>query len=215
MTIPYLEVDMKDTSKTTHALMILACGWIVGSFSAAHANEIKGTWKLHRQECLSGAPFNQFSIDKLDMIILIDKSQMQSNIKLEFRHSPQEASQNRAQLQEALATWATLPDSAEKRQAISEINDLLRMMELYATGIKCESRQRLSYKINGSKMLTTTEQSSTDCPGADAPTGETTSSTLSFINSNTLRVTSDEAETSDDSSCPKGDRIVTVLKRVK
>lgn len=198
--------------------VFLFIGTFVGSAKAAQVSgsrPLEGIWTMERQECQSGAPYK--TSEGLQMSLngrlVVSETRLRLSMKIGFKYEQAYAEDLMKQIQSAKDQWSDLPDSAEKRESLAELNESLRTIETYASGVQCRMSELRSYKTNGSTLSSTSIRSSSNCPGAQVtPVGQTDNSAFE-IKGDLLKVTSSEAET-DSSSCPKGEKVVMVFKRI-
>ncbi|MBK7960728.1 MAG: hypothetical protein IPK04_05685 [Bdellovibrionales bacterium] len=196
---------------------LMSCCLVALSQMSLASAGFEGTWNYSKPECQSGAPASghvNFS-GSGTVVFTSDKatSDAQGVYKLDKTQGELLLKQNA----DYLEVIEKQPDSPEKVKTIASTKEYMEMIRKFMAGVEFNVKTVVSYSVSGSVIHTEVLSYSSDFPypagsAPTSPVGEVADSKFE-LNANTLRLYSATVETSDSSTCPKGDAYITVLTR--
>lgn len=194
---------------------LMSCCLVALSQVSLASAGFEGTWNYSKQECQSGVPASGQMNFSGTIVFTSDKATSDAQVvsKLDKAQGELILKQNA----DYLEVIEKQPDSPEKAKAIAATKEYMEIIRKFMAGVEYNVKTVASYSVSGSVIHTEVLSYSTDYPypAGSAPTSPvgTVFDSKFELNANTLRLYSATVETSDSSTCPKGDTSITVLTR--
>lgn len=132
--------------------------------------DLEGTWKMIKQECSSGAPYNGFGDNiegKIDEDMVFGPDQVVGIIALELRYRKPYADDLYRGIQSAIDRAQQQQDGPDKKEFLSQLESSRQYVDRIVSGVRCLYKETMSYSLTGSTLHTDPVSGSTNCPFGD------------------------------------------------
>jgi hypothetical protein len=201
-------------------LRIMALVLAVGTSQIAAANTgLEGKYILLNQACASGHQAKPMSSGESEgqsfVTVLLSSTQLYLNMQIDYKFKAGVARRLLGQLRNSIAIEENLPNSPEKKKALTELNKIITDIRRMANGVKCSVKALSSYSVKNTVIHTEPISYSNDCPGPADSSSDKTDDSEFVLSGDILKVMSISPITTENNTCPKGDRTISFFKRVQ
>jgi hypothetical protein len=188
--------------------LILVSGLLIAQVASADlASDLLGDWKMTKATCSDGSQAINVppSFDgNLSVSVNLTSREITGVVSIDFKMKEEVANNYRQQISASRKAVEALPAGEGKDKYLADLKKAEDQVNVWAAGVKCESRDLSTYELKGNVFTQTRVSNESNCPGSvPSKNGETTDSVVSIVG-NTMMVTSGTPEAEENKSCPVG-----------
>jgi len=186
---------------------------VIASASAYADTGIEGNYKYTGRECSSGATpqpiFSGGMSGGYSMDVAISSSQLTSSISIQYKMDAAVSADYIKQIQDAMTAVQKQPDSPEKQKNLADLQKSLDDINHSVAGFSCNEVEVMNYSLSGSTLHIVPVSVTGNCQVQAPP--EPSDSTIQ-ISGNVLK--SSMPQSDSETSCPKGDNVISVFEKI-